>query len=202
MRRLITLILLLTTFELSLASPVANALLGELKSSLEQLNPYGVKVNIKYGGVSMIGYYEVDGDSYYIRVDEQELYGDSKVKYEVFNSRKEVVIDSVVEDNSGNILNNPATVFSTIISSYSSNVISDNQTTTTLELKPIAGVGDESIESINLTISKATKLPVEIIYRYGDDTIVIGIDSIEKLTSPITSYSRSKYADYKTIDFR
>ncbi len=201
MKKILAVSLFLLTSAYCYASAQNKETLKELQSTLDKMNPYGVKVNISYENTSLSGNYEVDKDKYHIKIDEQELYGDSSTKYEVFNNRKEVVIDHVSDNQDGNILNNPATVFSTILRDYTSTAILDNEFETTLELKP-ASNGDESTESIILTISKSSQLPKQITYKYGDDRIVIDILNIETLTSPITLYDSSKYIDYEVIDFR
>ncbi|MFI3285284.1 MAG: hypothetical protein R3Y08_01390 [Rikenellaceae bacterium] len=201
MKRISSLILLLLFVGVGNAASQSDKILVELQSALSALNPYGVVVDIVYGDVTIPGYYQVDNENYYIVVDKQELYGDSSIKYEVSNSRKEIIIDSVVEDNSGNILNNPATVFATIMEYYTSTTVNEDQSNIEVELRPLKEEG-ESIESIFLTISKASRLPVRIVYKYGEDEIVIEIKEIAKLSSSITLYNSDKYPDYEIIDFR
>ncbi|MFI3264607.1 MAG: hypothetical protein SNG38_01235 [Rikenellaceae bacterium] len=179
----------------------ADSILKEVLSNIEERNPYKVEIEVSYADNNLVGFYEVEDDKYYISIDKQELYGDANVKYEVFNSRKEVVIDRVKSDNNGNILNNPATAFSVIRDHYSATILSENEYYTVIELKP--NLGDEnSVETIELAVSNDEKLPIEIIYRFGDDMVRIKVVQITPLQSTITSYSPDKYVDYEVIDFR
>ncbi|MFR9533439.1 MAG: hypothetical protein SNG49_01220 [Rikenellaceae bacterium] len=200
-RQISVLFLALFSFVGAYANGAANAILKEVLANIEAQNPYRVKIEVSYANSSMIGFYEVDHDAYYISIDQQELYGDTNVKYEVFNSRKEVIIDTVRPDNNGNLLNNPATAFSSIRDHYSAEIITENSYFTTLELKPNSG-DDSSIETIELSVSNATKLPIEILYKFGGEQVVIKVVEITQLSSSITLYDSDKYADYEIIDFR
>lgn len=183
------------------ASGSANAILKSVLANLEAKNPYKVEIEVNYGNNNLIGFYEVDSDAYYISIDEQELYGDTNVKYEVFNSRKEVVIDTVKPDLNGNLLNNPSTAFTSIRDHYSAEIIAENDYYTTLELKP-KNDDEGSIETIELSVSNATKLPIEILYKFGGEKVVIKVVEITNLPSTITLYDSGKYVDYEIIDFR
>ncbi len=200
-RQISVLFLALFSFVGAYANGGANAILKEVLANIEAQNPYRVKIEVSYANSNMIGFYEVDNDAYYISIDEQELYGDANVKYEVFNSRKEVIVDTVRPDNNGNLLNNPATAFSSIRDNYSAEIITENDYFTTLELKPNSG-DDSSIETIELSVSNATRLPIEILYKFGGEKVIIKVVEIIHLSSSITLYSSDKYADYEIIDFR
>ena len=54
--------------------------------------------------------YAVEGEGYYLVLGDAEVYCDGAVRYEVDNRRREVTID-VVDTDSRNILNNPASCF-------------------------------------------------------------------------------------------
>ncbi len=200
MRYILLMFSLLASLSGVSANSKAEIVVDEAISAIKSYNPYRVDIRVSYSGDSISGFYEVDGANYYISIEEQELYGDSKVKYEVFNARKEVVIDAVSSVADGNILNNPATAFTTIKDHYSASILSENNEFTIVELKP--NVGGDTVETIELKLSNTTKLPSEIIYKMGDDKVVITINKISRLTSPISLYNSTKYADYEIIDFR
>lgn len=179
----------------------ADVIFKESMTQIESLNPYKANIKVSYANNSILGFYEVDNNRYYISIDQQELYGDAKTKYEVFNNRKEIIIDSVAPSYNGNLLSNPATAFTSIRDHYSATIIADNQNSTTVNLKPIIG-GEESTETIELVLSKSTKLPTRITYKFDDEAVVIDIMDISKISSTITPYDSSKYSDYEVIDFR
>ncbi len=185
----------------AMAATPAKELLTRVESELVKLNPYQAKIEILYGGNSIWGSYQVDDDSYYLAVGEQEMYGNCEVRYEIFNDRKEVVVDSAVTQFDGNLLSNPAAVFTMITQNYSAEVISEDEEVVTVALLQNEGgiVGGELIE---LTIWKSALLPKSIEYRYDDGQIVINIYSLGRVTSSIPTYNSSNYADYEVIDFR
>lgn len=200
MRYLLSVIyVLLAVVSAGAAEP--NSMIGNVIDKLDRMSPYRVQFEVEYGRNRICGLYEVAGEDYYISIEEQELFGDSKVKYEVFNSRKEVLIDTVSPDFDGNLLSNPAVAFSSIRDHYTSKQLSNDGVTATFELTPsVPSVN--SIETIELTINNSTILPEYIVYNFGGEKVVIKVVSIEKLTSTITSYSSSNYSDYEVIDFR
>ncbi len=202
MKRFIILAVMLLSLSANLyADDAADRLVKEVLSKIESYNPYRAEIDVNYAGSSILGFYEVDKAKYYIAIDNQELYGDSSVKYEIFNSRKEVVIDSVTPDFNGNILSNPATAFSSIRDHFSAMILSKDEAYSIIELKPIKGDSD-NIESIEMRVSHATMLPEEVIYKFGDEMVSIKVLKLQRLTSSITSYSVEKYSDYEVIDFR
>ncbi|MFR9512090.1 MAG: hypothetical protein SNF69_00480 [Rikenellaceae bacterium] len=183
------------------ANEDAEAIVQRVLAAMEDCNPYKVEIEVNYAGSSIAGYYEVDNLNYYISIDHQELYGDPTVKYEVFNSRREVIIDSVSPTFDGNLLNNPATAFASIKNHYSASLISNVNGFTTLELRPHS-TDDNSMETIILTVLNSTMLPNSITYQFGADEVVIKVLDISRLASGITLYDSSKYTDYEIIDFR
>lgn len=194
-------VLLTLCFPLLTYAVEPSMIINNVLNALKEYNPYKVIIEVSYENNSTHGFYEVDGSSYYISVDQQELYGDETVKYEVFNGRKEVVIDNVSPIYTGNLLSNPATAFSSIGDHYTPSLIASNKSVTVIELKPNID-NDNSQESIELSVSNETMLPTLIIYKFGDQSVIINIIDIAKLNSTITSYDRGKYADYEIIDFR
>ncbi len=196
-------LLILAFFTMPIMAVAENSsnVIEKVLSSLEALNPYKVNIEVVYEGVSMPGYYEVDQSKYYISIDQQELYGDASTKFEVYKSRKEVIIDTVKPDFDGNLLNNPATAFSAIKDHYKSTIISDTEDIIIVDLKPIIDNGNMQ-ESIELYISKSDMLPQSVVYRYGDEEVEIKILDIAHLTSTITLFNKSNYSDFEVIDFR
>ncbi len=176
-------------------------MISELNRALSQYEPYRIEFDVIFGGEAMSGFYEVDGGEYYISLDNQELYGDEAVKCEVYNSRKEIVIDLVAPDQNGNILTNPATAFTSIRDNYDSRISDEHseQGRAVVELLPKGGNSDESI---TLELSTQTMLPEVVNYKFGSESIEIRVRKISKLTSTITQYNEDNYLDYEIIDFR
>ena len=96
---------------------VAKAGVKSVKEYVSELGRYQVKFNVLAGDLIYVGEYGVDGDSYYIKMDDVEVYSDGKLRYEVDNKRKEVSID-MVDLQSHNILDNPTRCFDFAESEY------------------------------------------------------------------------------------
>ncbi len=182
MRKILTL-LMLSVFAPSslLAAPIVE----EVLAALNALNPYRAYIEVSYEGGSVPGFYEVDGSEYYISVDRQELYGDKGSKCEVFNSRKEVVIDLVSADYNGNILNNPATAFDSILKYYKATIISENQDVVILDLKQnIDGANDADDTLMGLYAANVGSYVVSASTNddYAVGTILTSNDTIDNVT--------------------
>ncbi|MFR9503126.1 MAG: hypothetical protein SNH73_01585 [Rikenellaceae bacterium] len=201
MQRLSLIILSIFSLQQLQAQDHADQIVVDMLDMVESYNPYKVDIEVMYENTSISGYYEVDDMNYYIAIDQQELYGNQSVKYEVFNGRKEVIIDSVSVGYDGNILNNPATAFASIRDYYSSSIISENDKTFLVSLSPRDNVDNPS-DTIELIIEKSTMLPSKIIYKFGGTEVSIKIVNIENIPSSITLYNSDKYVDYEIIDFR
>ncbi len=195
------LIALVLSINISSASNNADAILKEVISRIEAYEAYRVDLQISMGDYSLLGYYEVDNQDYYLIIDKQEMYGDATSRYEIYNERKEVVIDSAQSDSSGNMLANPAMVFSSILNDYTAHLLSDDSESILLTLKP-KGATDDSIESITLHISKKSMQPTMLEYNMQGEIVMIAISNIAPLSSTIKRYSASQYSDYEIIDFR
>lgn len=201
MQRLSLIILSIFSLQQLQAQDHADQIVVDMLDMVESYNPYKVDIEVMYENTSISGYYEVDDMNYYIAIDQQELYGNQSVKYEVFNGRKEVIIDSVSVGYDGNILNNPATAFASIRDYYSSSIISEDDKTFLVSLSPRDNVDNPS-DTIELIIEKSTMLPSKIIYKFGGTEVSIKIVNIENIPSSITLYNSDKYVDYEIIDFR
>ncbi len=198
-------VLLLFVAFLSLAQAAANPQKGNAASGVKsvkeyvaKLGRYQVKFNVLAGDLIYVGEYGVEGDSYYIQMDNVEVYSDGKLRYEVDNKRKEVSID-MVDLQSRNILDNPTRCFDFAESEYMVELQSDRGEELTLYLQPIA---EDMDGEIFLTIDKKSGRPKKIIYRLYDDEVEVAIDSIAASKSPIKRYNKNHYKGYDIIDFR
>ena len=177
---------------------VAKAGVKSVKEYVAKLGRYQVKFNVLAGDLIYVGEYGVEGDSYYIQMDNVEVYSDGKLRYEVDNKRKEVSID-MVDLQSRNILDNPTRCFDFAESEYKVELQSDMGEELTLYLQPIA---EDMDGEIFLTIDKKSGCPKKIIYRLYDDEVEVAIDSIAASKSPIKKYNKNHYKGYDIIDFR
>ncbi len=179
----------------------AEALLSQVISRIEAYDAYRVDLQISMGDYNLFGYYEVDNQDYYLVIDQQEMYGDATSRYEVYNERKEVVIDSAQSDAGGNMLANPAMVFNSIKSDYTASLLFDDAQKFSLSLVP-KDSADDSIESITLYINKESGQPTMLEYNIQGEVIIIAITKIAPISSTIKRYSASQYSEYEIIDFR
>lgn len=177
---------------------VAKAGVKSVKEYVAKLGRYQVKFNVLAGDLIYVGEYGVEGDSYYIQMDNVEVYSDGKLRYEVDNKRKEVSID-MVDLQSRNILDNPTRCFDFAESEYEVELQSDRDEELTLYLQPIA---EDMDGEIFLTIDKKSGRPKKIVYRLYDDEVEVAIDSIAASKSPIKRYNKNHYKGYDIIDFR
>ena len=177
---------------------VAKAGVKSVKEYVSELGRYQVKFNVLAGDLIYVGEYGVDGDSYYIKMDDVEVYSDGKLRYEVDNKRKEVSID-MVDLQSHNILDNPTRCFDFAESEYRAEIQNQKGGELTIFLQPTA----EDVDGeIYLTIDEKSGRPKKIVYRLYDDEVEVAIDTIATAKSPIKKYDKNQYKGYDIIDFR
>ena len=88
------------------ADEASQAVLQRVAKYVKALGNYKAEFDVVADSYKAKGKYVVSGDSYYISVDNVEVYSDGKLRYEVENSRQEVSIDNMnLESN--NIHDNP-----------------------------------------------------------------------------------------------
>lgn len=169
-----------------------------VKAYVEKLGRYEVRFNVLAGELIYVGQYHVDGDSYYIQMDNVEVYSDGKVRHEVDNERKEVSID-VMDSESRNILDNPTRCFDFAESEYRSEIQSRKDGELTIFLRAT----DPDVEGdIYLTIEEKSGKPRKIVYRLYDDEVEVTIDSIVSVKQPLKKFSKNQYKGYEIVDFR
>lgn len=195
---------LLVVAFLSLAQAAANPQKGDAASGVKsvkeyvaKLGRYQVKFNVLAADIIYVGEYVVEGDSYYINMDDVEVYSDGDLRYEVDNKRKEVSIDTV-DKQSRNILDNPTRCFDFAESEYRSEVQNEKGEELTLYLQPTA---EDTDGEIFLTIDKKSGKPKKIVYRLYDDEVEVMIDSIATVKQPLKKFSKAQYKGYDIIDF-
>lgn len=195
---LLILVAFIMLHSMALADEGATEGVKRVKAYVEKLGRHEVRFNVLAGELIYVGQYHVDGDSYYIQMDNVEVYSDGKVRHEVDNERKEVSID-VMDSESRNILDNPTRCFDFAESEYRSEIQSRKDGELTIFLRAT----DTDVEGdIYLTIEEKSGKPRKIVYRLYDDEVEVTIDSIVSVKQPLKKFSKSQYKGYEIVDFR
>lgn len=170
-----------------------------LSQAVKALGNYAVRFTVEVGEHRMSGNYSVGSDCYALTLGTVEVYGDTKCRYEVDTSRKEVVVDKV-DNTSHNLLNNPLSAFDFIGDEYIVTGISEQADRVDVRLTPRQKSEQEGV--IEVAIDTKTNLPKRIVYQPSGESIRINIDHIgaTKLLPP--KFDQTKYRDYEIIDFR
>lgn len=180
------------------ADDAAQAVLRRTADYVKKLGRYGVSFVLTSGDYLSSGRYAVEGDVYYIEVDNAEVYSDGKTRFEVNHSRKEVSVDDM-DTSSRNILDNPTRCFDFVGTDYRSEVESRDGDAVTLHLRAV----DPEVEGdIRLTVSESTGRPSSITYTLYDDSVTVRITDIFSSSERVKRFDRSAYRDYEMIDFR
>lgn len=195
---LLILVAFIMLHSMALADEGAAEGVKRVKAYVEKLGRYEVRFNVLAGELIYVGQYHVDGDSYYIQMDNVEVYSDGKVRHEVDNERKEVSID-VMDSESRNMLDNPTHCFDFAESEYRSEIQSRKDGELTIFLRAT----DTDVEGdIYLTIEEKSGKPRKIVYRLYDDEVEVTIDSIVSVKQPLKKFSKNQYKGYEIVDFR
>ena len=128
-----------------------------------------------------------------------EAFGDAKLRYEVDHSRREVVIDKVLEE-SYNLLTNPSTAFDSLGEAFSVQSVERNGESVVLLLEPKQKAAQSVV--ISLTLDVKTHLPKSIIYNPSGKSIRIDINNIAKSNTAPKRYQAAAFNGYEMIDFR
>ena len=195
---LIILVAMMALSSVARADDGAQSGVKRVKAFVEKLGRYEVKFNVLAGELIYVGEYSVDGDSYYIKMDNIEVYSNGKERYEVDRERKEVSID-VVDQSSTNILDNPTRCFDFAEKDYKADLHSRKAGVLTIFLDPTDPQQDGEIY---LTIDEQSGRPKKILYVMYDDEIEVSIDSIKSREEPIKRFDKSAYKGYEMVDFR
>ena len=170
-----------------------------LSDAVKALGNYAVRFTIEIGEHKVAGHYTVGSDCYALTLGAVEVYGDTKCRYEVDTSRREVVIDSV-DTTSHNLLNNPLSAFNFIGEEYRSEMLSEGDGVAVLKLTPRQKGEQEGV--MEVTIDSRTNLPKRVVYQPSGESIRVNIDYIGATTVLPTKFDQAKYRDFEIIDFR
>ncbi len=198
MRRLFVFLFALSAVSLR-AADSGTAWLGRLQAAVDALGAYEVRFDLSTtDGYAVQGACRVAGDRYCITMPAVRVFCDGEARYEVDDSKREVVVDAV-DVQSHNLLDNPARAFDFVGEQYDVQVVSEQADRITLRLTPRSG---ESLSAVELTLDKRSALPVSVVYGAEDLRIAITIRSFEKAAAPFPVFRAADYPAYELIDFR
>lgn len=202
MRKII--VMLMSLFAVSnLSAQSADEWLQGLRSSLGER--YAMELFVEMGGVEsvddqLMGYFMVDGDGYYIKLGQMEVYSDGKLRYEVNNERKEVVEDRVNLE-SVDLLSNPTRAFSFLPDEFSASVLKSSSDSATLNLVPKSE--DMGITAILLSLERrgSKVVPVAVSYDYDGDLVTITLTMLDTDGLKLRKWEKSAYRAYDIVSF-
>lgn len=202
MRKII--VMLMSLFAVSnLSAQGADEWLQGLRSSLGER--YAMELFVEMGGVEsvddqLMGYFMVDGDGYYIKLGQMEVYSDGKLRYEVNNERKEVVEDRVNLE-SVDLLSNPTRAFSFLPDEFSASVLKSSSDSATLNLVPKSE--DMGITAILLSLERngSKVVPVAVSYDYDGDLVTITLTMLDTDGLKLRKWEKSAYRAYDIVSF-
>ena len=143
------------------------------------------------------GSYAVEGDRYYMRVGDAEVYCDGASKWEVDPAKREVVID-VVDTESRSLLGNPTRAFDFLDDAFRSELLPSEGGMQRLRLTPT----DKGAVMSSVTVDVAADgSPRTVTYDLDGERIRIAIRRIEP-SAEVRRFDAGRYAGYEIIDFR
>ena len=173
----------------------AKQLLSQMQTTLAAYGAYEAEFSVEIEGMAMVGTMAVEGEHYWIRMGQMEAYGDNRLRYEINHDRREVTL-MPVEQESTNLLSNPAQAFALVAASESA-LLTEQGGVAELLVMPKNKQGQ-----IRLWLNAQNGLPSKIRYEQEGVGIDILIRSIHKRSDALPRYEATRYADYEVIDFR
>ncbi len=200
MKQIITIIVALFGVHTAFAQSTASEVLAQMQAAIGKLGSYKAFFTVETAGTSTDGSYWVDGGRYYITTGDVEVYGDAAQKYEVINSRREVVVDKV-DTTRTDILSNPSQAFAALSSEFTVESFTAGNAEWTLRLK--AKDASSPVKSLRLSLRRTDVLPVRLEYGTASELITIKLRKVEPLNSAsMRGFEKSAYVGYEMIDFR
>lgn len=198
MRRAITLILAILCSVSLYAQTTPNEWLEALHRTLgSRYATYIVVASEDMGGMN--GYFIVDGDSYYLTLGAMEVYCDGKLRYEVNNSRKEVVEDRANLEAT-DILTNPTRAFDFISDSYALELVSGREDAAKIGVTPKGDIADMHIY-IDVIKQGGRVLPESVTYDYDGESYTIDLSIVEDDGDAVPRWNKAEYRAYDIVSF-
>ncbi len=193
MRRLF---LLLSLFLAS--SVVANGqghpLLQRISRHYAEMGNYEMTFELRVVGNKQRGVVMVEGDSYYMRLGDTEVYVSDSVRYEVRAQAKEVVVDKA--DIYEKDLLNPTNGFTSIAADYSVEEC-ERDGAKALRLTP-----KRAGETIYVVLAGDGASISKVVYGAGEHATEMVVESCKKSNKPLPRFSNKPYKGFELIDFR
>lgn len=147
----------------------------------------------------MMGYFVIDGDSYYLTLGAMEVYCDGKLRYEVNNDRKEVVEDRANLEE-GDILTNPTRAFDFVSDVYNLAIDSVTANGATIRITPKSDVAEVTIY-IDVVKRGSKVLPERVLYDYDGEGYTIELGIIEGTPDATPKWNKANYRGYDIVSF-
>lgn len=178
--------------------------LQRLQAAVEACGDYAARFEVSTSdGYAASGEYRVSGERYLLSLAPRRIYGEARLRYEVNDQTREVVIDAV-DGSSRQLLDNPVHAFDLVGESYLVETAAAEGDRVTLRLKPRTAGADAAAgeASIELTLDRRTALPERIVYGTGEVRITIRLHAFERSKTPLPAFRVEDFAGYEVIDFR
>lgn len=178
----------------------AEEVVAALSAQFRALKGYEIGFEVTMGEYRGTGSYFVLGDSYYLAMGDNEVFADGSVRYEVSNSRKEIIIGET-NAASRSLLDNPVRAFDFLDSEYAPSLLWERNGETAVLLTPVAGSG-ASTGNITLVVATASMRPRSVAYDFDGGQVTVRILRFGPFAGPLRTFDRAAYPDYEWIDFR
>ncbi len=198
MRRAITLILAILCSVSLYAQTTPNEWLEALHRTLgSRYATYIVVASEDMGGMN--GYFIVDGDSYYLTLGAMEVYCDGKLRYEVNNSRKEVVEDRANLD-ARDILTNPTRAFDFVSDIYFMDILTSAANRAKIRVMPKEDIAELTIY-LEVVKQGSRVLPERVTYDYDGESYTIELSIVEGNNDTVPKWNKTEYRAYDIVSF-
>ena len=175
----------------------ARAAAGQLAARFRAMPAYTVTFAVEGADFAAEGSYAVEGDRYYMRVGDAEVYGDGVSKWEVDPAKREVVIDAV-DTESRSLLGNPTRAFDFLDDAFRCELLPSEGGVRRLRFTPTDK--GAAMSSITVDVAKDGS-PRTVTYDLDGERIRIAIRRIDS-SAEVRRFDAKRYAGYELIDFR
>lgn len=193
MRRLF-LLLSLSLVSSVVANGQSHPLLQRISRHYAEMGNYEMTFELCVAGSKQRGVVMVEGNSYYMRLGDTEVYVSDSVRYEVRAQAKEVVVDKA--DIYEKDLLNPTNGFTSIAADYSVEEC-EREGAKALRLTP-----KRAGETIYVVLAVDGASISKVVYGAGEHTTEMVVESCKKSNKPLPRFSNKPYKGFELIDFR
>lgn len=177
----------------------ARELLRGLSSTLRGMEPYDMSFCVETGDYSAEGDCIVQGDRYCLLMEGLEVYGDGATRWEVYDDRREILIDRA-DPSACNLIDDPTRAFDFAESDFDIALLSEERGRAVVWLCPRDGV--QTLSALEIVIDTERLLPLSIEYNFDGEHVRIRLPRIVPTSLLPPRYDSSRYPGYEVIDFR